>query len=169
MSMYQASAPVFVQSLTALSGILDKAAAYAAEKKIDQAALLGMRLNPTMWPLSKQIQAACTTATGCAARLAGVPVPTMEDTEKTLPELKARIARSVEFIKGLEASQIDGSEARDISMRMGGNDVSFKGQNYLMWFAMPNFMFHATTAYNILRQSGLELVKRDFLGKNPAG
>ena len=84
--------------------------------------------------------------------------------ERLQAELKARIARSVEFIKGLEASQIDGSEARDISMRMGGNDVSFKGQNYLMWFAMPNFMFHATTAYNILRHNGVAIGKRDYLG-----
>ena len=167
MSLYQASVPMFLQPLTSLSGMLDKAEVYATEKKVDQTALLGMRLNPTMWALGKQIQAACTTSTGCVARLAGVAVPTMEDTEKTIPELKARIAQSVEFIKSIKAAQIDGQEARDLTVKMGANEVKFKAQNYLMWFAIPNFMFHSTTAYNVLRQSGLELVKRDFLGKNP--
>ena len=169
MSMYQASVPYFVQTLTALSGMLDKAEAYATEKKIDQAVLLGMRLHPTMWPLGKQMQACCTTATGCAARLAGIAVPTMEDTEKTIPELKARIEKTVDFMQSIKPAQIDGAEGRDITMKMGPNEVKFKGQNYLSWFALPNFMFHATTAYNVLRQSGLELAKRDFLGKNPAG
>lgn len=168
MSLYQASVPNFIQTLTALSGMLDKAEAYATDKKIDPVALLGMRLHPSMWPLSRQIQAACTTATGGAARLAGIAVPTMEDTEKTFPELKARVAKSIDFVKSIKPAQIDGAEERDITVKMGSNEVKFKGQNYLMWFAMPNFMFHATTAYNILRQSGVELAKRDFLGKNPA-
>ena len=167
MSLYQASVPHFIQTLTALSGMLDKAEAYTTEKKIDQAALLGMRLHPSMWALGKQVQATCTTAVGGAARLGGVAVPTMEDTEKTIPELKARIAKSLEFINTIKASQVDGQEGRDITVKMGPNEVKFKGQNYLFWFALPNFMFHATTAYNILRQSGVELAKRDFLGTNP--
>lgn len=167
MSLYQASVPQFIQTLTALSGMLDKAEAYATEKKIDQGVLLGMRLHPTMWPLSKQIQASCTTAVRCGAFLSGKPVPVMEDTEKTIAELKARIARSLEFLKSLQPGEIDGQEARDITVKMGANDMKFKGQNFLQWFAIPNFYFHSGTAYNILRQSGLELAKRDFLGKNP--
>jgi uncharacterized protein len=167
MSLYQGSIPHFVQTLTALSGMLDKAEAYATEKKIDPANILGMRLHPSMWPLSKQVQAACTTGVGAAARLSGKLVPTMDDTEKTFPELKARIAKSLEFIKSVKAAEVDGHEGREIVVKMGPNEVNFKGQNYLFWFALPNFMFHATTAYNILRQSGVELAKRDFLGKNP--
>lgn len=167
MSLYQASVPYLIQTLTALSGMLDKAEAYATEKKIDQTALLGMRLHPSMWTLGKQVQAACTTAVGGAARLAGVAVPAMDDTEKTIPELKARVAKSLEFIKTIKPAQIDGQEGRDITVKMGPNEVKFKGQNYLAWFVIPNFMFHTTTAYNVLRQSGLELAKRDFLGKNP--
>lgn len=167
MSLYQASVPQFVQTLTALSGMLDKAEAYATEKKIDPANILGMRLHPSMWPLGKQIQASCTTAVGCGARLAGLPVPAMEDTEKTIPELKARVAKSVEFLKSLTPGQIDGQEARDLVVKMGANEMKFKALNFLQWFSIPNFMFHATTAYNIMRQSGIDLGKRDFLGKNP--
>lgn len=166
MSLYQGSVPQFVQTLTALSGILDKAEAYATERKIDQSVLLAMRLHPTMWPLGRQIQAACTTAVRCCAMLAGQAVPTFEDTEKTIPELKSRIARSIEFIKSLKASDIDGQEARDLTVKMGANEMKFKALNFLQWFSIPNFMFHVTTAYNILRQSGVELVKRDFLGQN---
>lgn len=167
MSLYKMSVPYFVQTLTALSGILDKAEAYATEKKIDQTALLGMRLHPGMWTLSRQVQASCTTAVGGVARLAGIPAPTMEDTEKTIPELKTRIARSIEFIKSVKADQIDGQENREIIVKMGPSEMRFRGANYHSWFALPNFMFHVTTAYNILRQSGVDLAKRDFLGKNP--
>ena len=167
MSLYQASVPPFIQTLTALSGMLDKAEAYATEKKIDQAVLLGMRLNPTMWPLAKQIQAACTTATRCGLLLAGKPVPTFEDTEKTIPELKARIAKSIEHLRSIRPAEVDGQEARDLTVKMGPNERKFKAQNFLQWFSLPNFLFHATTAYNILRQSGLDLAKSDFLGKNP--
>lgn len=167
MSLYQASVPQFVQTLTALSGMLDKAEAYATEKKIDQAVLLGMRLHPTMWALGKQVQAACTTAVRCGALLAGVAVPTFEDNEKTVAELKGRIAKSVEFLKSLKPAQIDGQEGRDLTVKMGANEMKFKAQNFLQWFSIPNFMFHATTAYNIMRQSGIDLAKRDFLGKNP--
>lgn len=169
MSLYQASVPQFIQTLTGLSGMLDKAEAYAAEKKIDQAVLLGMRLHPTMWALGKQIQASCSTAVRCGALLSGKDVPTMEDSEKTIPELKARIARSIDFLKTIKAAEVDGQEGRDISVKMGANEMKFKAQNFLQWFSIPNFMFHATTAYNIMRQGGVELAKRDFLGKNPEG
>ena len=167
MSLYQASIPYFIQTLTALSGILDRLEAHAGEKKIDPANFLAMRLHPSMWPLSKQIQASCTTAVGAAARLSGKPVPSTEDSEKTIAELKARIAKSLEFIRSVKPEEIDGQEAREIVVKMGSNEMKFTGDNYLSWFALPNFMFHATTAYNVLRQSGLDLAKRDFLGKNP--
>lgn len=166
MSMYHASVPLFVQSLTALSEMLAKADTYAAERKFEPAVLLGSRLHPTMWPLSRQVQAACATASGCGARLAGVTIPVFEDTEKTVAELQDRIKRVIAFLEGLKPAQIDGSEARDVSMRMGGKEVSYKGQNYLLWFALPNFMFHCTTAYNIMRHNGVDVSKRDFLGPN---
>lgn len=166
LSMYQASVPLFVQSLGALGDMLKKADAYATDRKFDPAVLLAARLHPTMWPLSRQVQAACNTATGAGARLAGVAIPTMEDTEKTIAELDQRVKRAIAFLEGIKPGQIDGSEARDVTMRMGGKDVVYKGQNYLFWFAIPNFMFHTTTAYNIMRHNGVDLAKRDFLGPN---
>jgi hypothetical protein len=166
--MYNASIPLFVQLLGALAEQLKKADTYAAERKFDPAILLGSRLHPTMWPLSRQVQAACTTATGAGARLAGVPLPTFEDTEKSIADLDQRIKRAITFLQGLKPEQIDGSEARDVTMRMGGKEVVYKGQNYLMWFAIPNFTFHVTTAYDIMRHNGVELSKRDFLGPNPS-
>lgn len=167
-TLYQASVPQFVQTLGALSAMLDKAEAYAAEKKIDPAVLLGMRLHPTMWPLSRQIQAASATAVRCGAYLSGKTPPAMEDTEKTFGELKVRVSTAIEFLNALKPAEIDGQEARDITVKMGANEMKFKGLNFLQWFAIPNFMFHTTAAYAILRQSGLDLAKRDFLGKNPA-
>lgn len=166
MSMYQASVPVFIQTLGALADILKKGEAYAAERKFEPTVLLSSRLHPTMWPLARQIQAACSTATGAGARLAGVALPAFEDNEKSIADLEQRIARSIAFLKDLKPAQVDGSEARDVTMRMGGKEVVYKGQNYLLWFAIPNFMFHAATAYNIMRHNGVELAKRDFLGPN---
>jgi hypothetical protein len=99
--------------------------------------------------------------------LAGRTPPTIEDTEKTIPELKARVQKSIDYLKSIPASEIDGQEARDLTVKMGANEMKFKAQNFLQWFSIPNFMFHATTAYNILRQSGVDLAKRDYLGKNP--
>lgn len=166
LSMYQASVPVFVQSLGALADMLKKADQYAAERKFDPSVLLTARLHPTMWPLLRQVQAASSTATGAGARLAGVPIPAFEDTEKTFADLSQRLERANAFLNGLKPAQIDGSEMRDVTMRMGGKDVVYKGQNYLLWFAIPNFMFHASTAYNIMRHNGVDLAKRDFLGPN---
>lgn len=166
LSMYQASVPLFVQSLGSLGEMLKKADSYAAERKFDPAVLLSARLHPTMWPLLRQIQAASSTATGAGARLAGVAIPSFEDTEKTIGDLDQRLKRATAFLEGLKPAQIDGSENRDVTMRMGGKDVVYKGQNYLFWFAIPNFMFHTTTAYNIMRHNGVDLAKRDFLGPN---
>jgi len=164
LSMYQASAPRFVHTLHALAAILDKAQAYCDAKKIDPLALTGFRLYPDMLPFTRQISIACDTAKGAVARLAGVEIPKHEDTEKTFPELKARIAKTVDFIGGVKAAQIDGSEDRPIVLKLRGNEVNFTGLSYLLGFALPNFYFHAVTAYDILRHNGVELGKRDFLG-----
>jgi hypothetical protein len=163
LSMYQASVPLFTQTLACLSAILDKAAAYAEAKKIDPSVLVNARLFPDMFPMSRQVQIACDFAKGATARLAGAEVPSYADTEASFAELKQRIAKTVSFISQFKAEQIDGSEERDISLKIGGQDMAFKGQQYLIHFVMPNFFFHAATAYGILRHSGVELGKRDFM------
>ena len=165
-SMYQASAPRFANLLKNLSAILDKAKAHAEARKIDELVLTSSRLYPDMYPLSRQVQIACDTAKGAVARLAGMEPPKHEDTEKTFDELKARIAKTLAFIATAKAAQIDGSEEKDIVLKIGGNDLPFKGMQYLLGFAWPNFYFHFTTAYNILRHNGLEIGKRDYVG-NP--
>ena len=166
LSMYHASAPRFANMLTNLSTILDKAQAHVEARKIDPAALTEARLYPDMFPLRRQVQVACDTAKGAVARLAGVEVPKHEDTEQTLAELKARIAKTLDFIKTFKPAQIDGSEAKEIALKLGGRDVKFTGMQYLLGHATPNFYFHVTTAYDILRHNGVELGKRDFIG-NP--
>ena len=164
-SMYAASVPVFTRTLGALDAILDKAAAYAEARKIDPAVLLNARLSPDMFAFTRQVQIATDHAKGAPARLAGLPVPSFEDTEKTFPELKARVGKTLAFLGALKPQQIDGSEGRDITLEVGGQDMAFKGQDYLLHFALPNFYFHATTAYAILRNNGLDIGKRDFMGR----
>ena len=163
-TMYQASAPRFVHMLKNLSSMLDKAQAHAEARKIDPAALTTFRLYPDMFPFSRQVQVACDVAKGVAARLAGVEVPRHEDTEQTFPELKARIAKTIAFIETIRPEQIDGSEEKDIVVKLGKQEYRFKGMQYLLNWAYPNFYFHVTTAYNILRHNGVELGKRDFVG-----
>ncbi len=163
-SMYQASVPAFLQSLAALSGVLDKTASHAAGKKIDPAALLTARLYPDMFAFARQVQLACDFAKGAAARLAGIEIPKFPDDEKSFDELKARIARTIDFLKSLKPAQIDGAEGKEISFPVGGQPMTFTGQQYLVGFALPNFYFHLTTAYAILRHNGVEIGKRDFLG-----
>jgi len=163
-SMYQASAPRFAHTLKNLSAILDKAQADAEARKIDPAVPGSLRLIADMFPLARQVQISCDTAKGAVARLAGVEIPKHEDTEKTIPELKTRIARTLDFIESVGAAKIDGSEEREVVLKMRGQDVKLAGQHYLLAHAWPNFYFHVTTAYNILRANGVELGKRDFLG-----
>ena len=163
-SMYQASAPRFVNTLKNLSAILEKAQAHADAKKIDSKALIAARLYPDMFPMSRQVQSACDTAKGAVARLAGVEVPVHEDTEQTLEELKARIARTIAFINTIKPAQVDGSEDREIVLKMRSGEVKLKGMQYLLGQALPNFYFHATTAYDILRHNGVEVGKRDYIG-----
>jgi hypothetical protein len=162
--MYQASAPRFVNMLKNLAAILDKAQAHAEARKIDPLVLASARLYPDMFALARQVQVATDTAKGAVARLAGAEVPKYEDTEKTFAELKARIDRTVAFIEGFKPAQIDGSEDKDIHMKLGPREVQWKGMQYLLGFALPNFYFHAATAYDILRHNGVELAKRDFIG-----
>jgi len=164
LSMYQASVPVFTQALKALSAILTKAEAHAEAKKIDATALLQARLYPDMYTLTGQVQIATDTAKGLAGRLAGIELPKYEDNEKSFPELQARIAKTLAFLATLTPAQIDGSEDRDISLPVGGQTRILKGQAYLLGFALQNFFFHVTTAYDILRHSGIEIGKRDFIG-----
>ena len=163
-SMYSMSVPVFVKTLGNLSTILDKAAAYAEAKKVDPAVLLSARLFPDMFPLTKQVQIACDFAKGTVSRLAGQEPPKYDDNETTIAELKARIARTVAFVQSFSAEQLAGSEARDVSMKIRDQTLTFKGQPYLAHLALPNFFFHAATAYDILRHSGVDLGKRDFIG-----
>ena len=163
-SMHQASVPAFLQTLNALSAILDKAEAFAAERKIEPAVLLGWRLAPDMFPLARQVQIATDLAKGCCARLAGVEAPEYADDETSFADLRGRIARTLEFVQSFEADDVDGSEERDITITAGSRELRFKGQEYLVSFVLPNFYFHASTAYDILRQCGLPIGKRDFLG-----
>jgi hypothetical protein len=163
-SMYQASVPAFLQMLSSLSAILDKAEVYAVERKIDPSVLLGWRLAPDMFALARQVQIATDHAKGCCARLAGVEVPKYPDDETTFADLRARIARTSDFVRGFEPSDIDGSEGRDIAITAGTRELRFKGQQYLVSFVLPNFYFHIITAYDILRHCGVPIGKRDFLG-----
>lgn len=165
-SMYQASVPRFTNTLKNLAAILDKARAHAEARKIDELVLTSSRLYPDMFALARQVQVACDTAKGALARLAGVEIPRHEDTEKTFDELKARIAKTVAFIETFKPAQIDGTEDKELTIKLGAREVQWKGMQYLLGFALPNFYFHAATAYDILRHNGVELAKRDFIG-NP--
>lgn len=167
LSMYQASVPVFARALENLAAILAKAAAHAEARKIDPAVFINARLAPDMFALARQVQIASDGAKGCAARLAGVEVPSYPDTEATFPELQARIAKTIAFVTGFTAAQIDGSEERVVTLKQRGEDVRYRGQDYLLKLALPNFFFHVTTAYDILRHHGVEIGKGDYLGKLP--
>jgi len=162
--MYQASIPAFAKTLKILSAILDKAEAYAAEREIEPEVLLNWRLAPDMFPFTRQIQLVSDSAKGAAARLAGVEVPKFADDESSFAELKARIAKTVKFVESFAPKDIDGSETRDIALTVGGQTLHFKGEPYLVQFVLPNFYFHATVAYAILRHCGVDIGKRDFLG-----
>ncbi|MDE2182491.1 MAG: DUF1993 family protein [Alphaproteobacteria bacterium] len=163
-SMYQASIPVFVQFLNSLSAILKKGADYAAAKKFDPAILVNTRLAPDMFALARQIQIATDHAKGAAARLTGSEVPSYPDTETSIEALQARIAKTIEFVKSFKPEQFEGSDERKITLRVGGEDRTFVGCDYLFHFALPNFYFHTTTAYAILRHNGVDIGKRDFVG-----
>jgi len=163
--MYQASAPRFANILRNLSAILDKAEAHCAARKIEPTALTTFRLFPDMFAFTRQVQIACDTAKGAVARLAGLEIPKHEDSEQTFADLKARIAKTLDFIASVKPERIDGSEEREVVLPMRSGERRFKGMQYLLGFAYPNFYFHVTTAYNILRHNGVEIGKQDFIGK----
>jgi hypothetical protein len=163
-SMYQASVPLIKTLLGALSKNLDKGAAFAEAKKFDPSVLINARLAPDMFALGRQVQTAADQAKGGVARLAGLEVPSYPDDETTFDQLKARIAKTLAFIDSVKPAQIDGSENREIVLKMRTGDVKFTGQRYLIGFVIPNVTFHCATAYNILRHNGVEIGKRDFLG-----
>jgi hypothetical protein len=164
LSMYTSSIPVLLHYLKNLSVLLKKGAEYAAEKKVDEKVLTGSRLYPDMFPLTRQVQIACDVAKGCGARLAGVEVPKYEDNEVTFSELQARIDKTVNFLNTLSASQIDGSEQKQIKLQAGPRELEFVGDYFLRNWALPNVFFHITTTYNILRHNGVAVGKMDYLG-----
>jgi len=164
-SMYQVSVPVFLKTLANLAAILDKGAAFAAARKIDPSVLLAYRLAPDMLNLTRQVQIAADHAKRAPARLAGIEAPVYEDNETSFADLKARIDKTIAFVNTLKPAQIDGSEARDITLKIGGSSQTLSGQAYLLHNALPNFFFHVTTAYAILRHCGVEIGKKDFIGQ----
>ena len=163
-SMYQASVPAFIRALNNLAAILEKGAAHAQARKIDEAVLLNSRLFPDMFPLARQVQLATDTAKSGAGRLAGVEFPAYEDKEATFQDLVLRIRNTIAYLESLQPAQIDGSEDKTISWQTRSSTKSMPGMPYLLSHLLPNIHFHVTTAYNILRHNGVELGKKDFLG-----
>jgi uncharacterized protein len=163
-SLYDISIPALTRGLTNMSAILDKAAAYATAKKIDSTVLAQTRLFPDMHPLSRQVQIACDTAKGAGGRLAGIEVPKHEDTETTLPELKARIAKTIDFLKTITAAEVAGDDHRAIEIKFPNGAWKFTAIDYVSGFVLPNFYFHSSMVYALLRKAGIEIGKSDFLG-----
>ncbi|MDO9074432.1 MAG: DUF1993 domain-containing protein [Rubrivivax sp.] len=165
LSMHAASVPAFVRQLGAMLTWLDKAQAHAEARKFSPDNYLGLRMAPDMLPFTRQIQIAADFAKGCVARLAGQDVPKWDDNEASFDELRARIRKTIDYVQSVPAAQVDGSEAREIVLQMRvGDPRHYKGEAYLMQYVLPNFYFHATTAYALLRQAGVDVGKRDFLG-----
>ena len=165
LSMHAASVPVFQQMLAALGGVLAKSEAHAAERKIEPAALLQSRLFPDMFPLARQVQVACDFATSVSARLAGAEIPAYEGGDQTFADLQQRIAATLAFVSGLDAAQFENSGGREVVLRPGTpKERRIGGQAYLMAYGLPQFFFHVTTAYDLLRHNGVELGKKDFMG-----
>ena len=164
--MFDSSIAPLSHSLKSLSAILKKAEAHCEAGKIDPSALLSARLFPNMFPLIRQVQVACDHAKGCGARLAGIPLPSFPDEEKTFAELRARISKTLDFLGSLKQEQLADSATRTVTIKVGGKDTEFKGAAYLSNVVLPNFYFHVATAYNILRHNGVELGKGDFLGRS---
>ena len=165
LSLHDVSVPVFRQMLGALAKILAKAAAQASERGIDPATLIEARLAPDMFALARQVQIATDHAKGATARLAGQDVPSYPDDEMTFDQLKARIGKTLAFIESVPPAAMQGAETRDIVLKIGGREMRFDGRTYLLHFALPNFFFHVTTAYDILRANGIEVGKGDFMGR----
>ena len=163
-SMYKISVPIFVQFLTALSACLDKAEAHAQAKQIDPAFLINMRLAPDMFSLGRQVQQATAHPIRLCSALSGTEALSIPGTDASFADLKARIAKTIDFVKGFKPAQLDGTEDKEITIKLGANERKFTGQGLLLNHVLPNFYFHCTTAYDILRHCGIELGKRDFMG-----
>lgn len=168
LSIYETSVPVLIRALGVLSDLLDKGEAHARAQDLDPAELTQARLAPDMLPLARQIHIATDGAKGAGARLAGVEIPSYPDTETTFPELRARIARTIDFLKDLDPAAFTGAEDRQVELKVGGSTIPFSGRDFLLTFALPNFFFHIVTAYDILRHKGVAIGKRDYLGPYPA-
>lgn len=167
LSLYEASVPVFGQMLTSLAAVLDKAIAHETAKKLDSAVLPAMRLYPDMLPLSRQIMIGGDFAKNTLARLAGTPIVPFPDDERTLAELRIRVGRALDLVSATSAAALDGREDSAVEFTVAGRAVTMRGRIYLLNYAMPNFYFHVTTAYAILRHAGVEIGKRDFIGQPP--
>ena len=166
LTMYSASAPVFTRVLGSMLAWLDRAEAHAQARSFDPTNYLGLRLAPDMLPFSRQIQIASDGAKGCMSRLAGTEIPKWEDNESTLDELRARIRRTLDHVQSFSPAQLEGSDSREIAIPMrSGDTLRFDGESFLKYFALPNFYFHTTTTYALLRHAGVELGKADFLGR----
>jgi hypothetical protein len=163
-SMYQVSVPIFVRRLNGLDGCLKKAQALYAEKKFDESTLLGYRFYPDMFNLSRQVQAATDHARTCTALLAGVEAPKYEDNENSLAQLSARVEKTIAWLNTIKAAQVDGSEGKTVTVKMRDREMNYTGLDLLQHRSLPNFYFHCTTAYDIMRHNGVELGKRDFMG-----
>ena len=167
-SMYTVSIPVFIQHLNGLNTVLDKAATWGAARKVNESDLLNMRLSPDMFNLARQARAATDHAANAAARLSGKEPLKFANDETTIPQLKDRIAKTMDYLKSIKQTEIDGSETKDISITFpSGQTRQFTGQGLLLGNSLPNFFFHTTTAYDIVRQCGVEIGKRDFMGTPP--
>jgi hypothetical protein len=167
LSLYQSSVSVYERGLNAFLGILDKAEEHAQVRKFDPNSYLAMRLSPDMWPLVRQVQGFCDHAKNSSFRLAAKDPPVKEDKETTVAELRARIHATLEMLQSIDAKAMEGGETREIVIPAGGNKLKMPGADYLLHFALPNFYFHLSTAYDILRGSGVEIGKRDFMGAVP--
>jgi len=167
LSLHQSSVGVFAVTLEAFMGILDKALAHAEARKFDPAIYMALRLRPDMLPFPSQVQRFCDHAKRASARLAGVEAPRHADDEKSVPELRARVRNTLDYILTLDAEAVEGGAMREIALPLGPNKMKMRGDNYLLHFALPNYYFHLTTAYDLLRFAGVEIGKRDFLGAVP--
>ena len=163
-SMYKCSAPIFLQYLGGLSNVLDKAKAHVEAKKLDEAFFMNMRIYPDMFPFVRQVRSTCDHAVNACARIAGREVPTFANDEKTFDDLKKRVERAMDFVRTFKPEELDGQEAREIVVKFPSGERHFTGQTLLLNLSLPNFYFHDTTAYAILRHCGVEIGKRDFMG-----
>lgn len=164
LTMHQASVPIMLQMFGSLTAIIDKAAAHCEARGIDPTVLVNYRLAPDMLPFKSQIQIMTDQAKGAVSRLAGVDIPSYADTETSFDDLKARIAKTADYVKSFKPEQIDGSEDREVVLKIGPTELKLTGRQYFLHFFLPNFYFHASTAHDILRHAGVQIGKRDFIG-----